>query len=78
MTLDDAYRFEGSDYYLLHSGRKKEFRQRHDTSFVPEENDSRELYYVLIDNEKKFPRPRQVIFNWIKARVSQVDQPTTQ
>ncbi|MCH7987528.1 MAG: hypothetical protein IID46_00090 [Planctomycetes bacterium] len=76
VTLDEAYRFEGSNYYLLHCGHKKEFRKRHDTSLVPEENDSRELYYVLIDNEKKPPKPRQVIINWIKTRLSLGDQPT--
>jgi hypothetical protein len=75
-TLDEAYRFEGSDYYLLHCGRKKVFRERHDINFVPEENDAKELYYVLIDNEKQPPKPRQLVINWIKTRLSLVDQPT--
>ena len=75
--LDHAYQFESEDVYLLHSFRKKRFRLRHDTSIVPEENDSRELYYLLIDNETMPPRPSHAIFNWIKTRLSQVDQPTT-
>jgi hypothetical protein len=76
VTLDNAYRFEGADFYLLHNFRKKEFRQKHDTSLVPEENDTRELFYVFIDNEKNPPRPRQVILNWIKNSLSQVDKLT--
>jgi len=73
--LDDAYRFEGSDFYLLHSGRKKEFRQRNNTSLVPDENDTRELYYVFVDRQLP-PRPRDVIINWVKNRLSLLNQST--